>query len=270
VSQLLPQSRRELREREAVGRATPNRVAVTIAKSGSGPDRPIKRRILPKLVSLGAMLGAAALLVSTSLPANAFYRAVAESKAAPVPAQSLEVQNQVVVTAPARDAYGVVSLARQITIKPAGGSYSYTNDPNGTIQWPFAVAVPIASGFGARDVANCGYCSTFHEGLDFTPGIGAPIQAIADGVVSLVQEDHSAFGNHVVIDHVIHGRKVQSVYAHMLAGSVRVTVGQVVKVADEIGQVGNTGASTGAHLHLEIHLDGIPVDPFIWLKANAN
>jgi murein DD-endopeptidase MepM/ murein hydrolase activator NlpD len=37
-----------------------------------------------------------------------------------------------------------------------------------------------------------------------------------------------------------------------------------------VGQVGSTGASTGAHLHLEIHLDGVPVDPFIWLKAHAN
>jgi murein DD-endopeptidase MepM/ murein hydrolase activator NlpD len=272
VSQLLPQSRRELREPETAMRAKRNRIAVAAASAVPRPAHPIRRRLLSKLLSIGAMFGAAALLVSTSLPANAIYRAApaAELKAASSPAQSLDVQNEVVVTAPARDAYSVVSIARQVTHVNASRSNSYTNDPNGTIQWPFAVAVPIASGFGARFVANCSYCSTFHEGLDFTPGAGAPIQAIADGVVSVVQDDPGGFGNHVVIDHVINGQRVQSLYAHMLAGSVRVVVGQKVKVTDEVGQVGSTGASTGAHLHLEIHLDGVPVDPFIWLKAHAN
>jgi murein DD-endopeptidase MepM/ murein hydrolase activator NlpD len=56
----------------------------------------------------------------------------------------------------------------------------------------------------------------------------------------------------------------------MRYGSVRVAEGQQVKVGDILGLVGNTGESTGPHLHLEIHLDGVPVDPFAWLKANAN
>jgi murein DD-endopeptidase MepM/ murein hydrolase activator NlpD len=41
-------------------------------------------------------------------------------------------------------------------------------------------------------------------------------------------------------------------------------------VAQKLGEVGSTGESTGAHLHLEIHINGVPVDPFAWLKANAN
>jgi murein DD-endopeptidase MepM/ murein hydrolase activator NlpD len=230
--------------------------------------------VLAKLMTLGAMTGAAALLVSTSLPANAFFSAAAVEPAAvttrSVEVQSLKVETGAVVSVPVRDAYTVVSLVQQIKIKYGTRSFSYTNDPLGTIQWPFPVAVPIASGFGDRQVANCGYCSTFHEGLDFTPGAGVAIQAIADGVVSLVKEDSGGLGIHVAIDHIINGQKVQSVYAHMLAGSVRVVVGQQVKVTDEVGQVGSTGASTGAHLHLEIHVDGVPIDPFVWLKANAN
>ncbi len=228
--------------------------------------------MLAKLMTLGAMTGAAALLVSTSLPANAFFTASAVEPVTPqsVQVQSLKVETGATLPVPVRDAYTVVSLVQQIKIAYGPRSYSYTNNPLGTIQWPFPVPVPITSGFGDRQVANCGYCSTFHEGLDFTPGAGVAIQAIADGVVSLVKDDRGGLGNHVIIDHVIHGQKVQSVYAHMLTGSVKLVVGQSVKVTDEVGQVGSTGASTGAHLHLEIHVDGIPIDPFAWLKANAN
>ena len=53
----------------------------------------------------------------------------------------------------------------------------YVNDPTAAIQWPFAVGVPISYGFGMRS-------GKMHEGLDFIPGAGAPIQAIADGTRS--------------------------------------------------------------------------------------
>ena len=237
------------------------------------------RRVLRKLMTVGAMAGAAALLIATSLPASAFLpassgssaSATAASVSAAVPVQDLQVDAVAAVTAPTRDAYTVVSLVQQIATKYAAAARSnaYTNNPNGTIQWPFPVSVPITSGFGPRSVPGCGFCSTFHQGVDFTPGSGVAIQAIADGVVSKVEFDGGGLGNNVTIDHNINGQKVQSVYGHMLTGSVRVVVGQMVKVTDEVGQVGNTGASTGAHLHLEIHLNNTPVDPFAWLKANA-
>lgn len=234
------------------------------------------RRLLGKLMSAGAMLGAVALLVSTSLPANAFFNPASVPRTSVttgnVPTQELEVDAAAAAGAPIRDAYTVVSLVQKVAMMQPSGARgaAYTNDPNGTIQWPFPVTVPIASGFGPRQVAGCGFCSTFHEGVDFTPGAGVPIQAIADGVVSKVEFDSSGLGNNVTIDHVIKGQRVQSVYGHMMTGSVRVVVGQAVKVTDIVGRVGSTGASTGAHLHLEIHLDGTPIDPFVWLRANAN
>jgi murein DD-endopeptidase MepM/ murein hydrolase activator NlpD len=231
-------------------------------------------------MTVGAMAGAAALLISTSLPASAFLNtsngssasASTASVSAAEPVQRLTVDASAAGAAPARDAYTVVSLVQQIATKYAAAARStaYTNDPNGTIQWPFPVPVPITYGFGPRSVPGCGFCSTFHQGVDFTPGSGVAIQAIADGVVSKVEFDGGGLGNNVTIDHNINGQKVQSVYGHMLTGSVRVVVGQMVKVTDEVGQVGSTGASTGAHLHLEIHLNNTPVDPFAWLKANAN
>ncbi|MCU1514981.1 MAG: family peptidase [Microbacteriaceae bacterium] len=241
----------------------------------SKPGKPrSRRRLLSKFFTFGAMVGVGALIVTTSLPANAFFSpnflAAASSQQAGV-AQHLQVQDTALVATATRDNYTVASLADQLRLRYSSSEFRFTNDPNGTIQWPFAISVPIASGFGDRQVENCSFCSTFHEGVDFTPGAGAPIQSIADGVVSLVDLDpHAGLGNHVVIDHVINGQKIQSVYGHMLTDSVRVVVGQTVKVGDEVGQVGSTGASTGAHLHLEIHVNGTPVDPFAWLKANAN
>jgi murein DD-endopeptidase MepM/ murein hydrolase activator NlpD len=81
--------------------------------------------------------------------------------------------------------------------------------------------------------------------------------------------DSGGYGTHVVINHIINGQKVQSTYAHMIVGSPMVTVGQAVAVGQPLGLVGSTGASTGAHLHLGITVNGSFVDPFAWLKANA-
>ena len=107
--------------------------------------------------------------------------------------------------------------------------------------------------------------------MDFTPGTGTPIYAIADGVV----EEHSgdsdfeSFGNHVIIQHAIPGQNVESLYAHMITGSSTLQPGDHIKVGDFIGLVGETGSAVGAHLHFEIHIDKVPVDPFAWLQANA-
>jgi murein DD-endopeptidase MepM/ murein hydrolase activator NlpD len=252
---------------------TPRRLTAPVRIPKLRAGRPTKRALLSKLMSVGAMIGAAAMMVATTVPANAFYSADTATHSplsAVQPVQTLSIPADAnTASAISRDTYTVSSPADEIRFKFGSRSFSYTNDPSGTIQWPFAVAVPISSGFGARS-APCGGCSSYHEGLDFVPGAGAPIQSIADGVVSLVDVSNSAYGNHVVVDHVINGQKVQSVYAHMRYGSVRVAEGQQVKVGDILGLVGNTGESTGPHLHLEIHLDGVPVDPFAWLKANAN
>lgn len=248
-------------------------VAASAAAAIVRKKRPVRRLLLAKILSGSAMLGAGALLVATSVPASALIGANSDptTPASQVQAQKLAaVDANAITQSSARDKYTVVSLAQQVRLKYANPSWAYTNDPNGTIQWPFPVQVPISSGFGPRQVPGCGFCSTFHEGIDFTPGTGVAIGAIADGVVSDVVESHAGLGNHVVVDHVVNGKKVQSVYAHMLDGSIRVAIGQQVTVTQELGQVGSTGESTGAHLHLEIHIDGVPVDPFAWLKANAN
>ncbi|GGI42792.1 hypothetical protein GCM10010988_40810 [Cnuibacter physcomitrellae] len=144
---------------------------------------------------------------------------------------------------------------------------TFTNNPDSAVQWPFPVGVPISDGFGPRESPG-GIGSTNHKGVDFTPGQGSPISAIADGVVRLVQRsDQGGLGVYVVIDHVIDGQPVSSWYGHMLTGSPLVEEGQAVKVGQQIGSVGNTGVSTGAHTHLEVHVNNTPVDPYAFISA---
>ena len=269
-------SARPASARSASAKSVPARAA-RVKSVAARPVRssvPRRDRLVRKFFTIGAMFGAGALLVATSLPAVALPGNSASAVSAQVPTQSnsevqrLAVDDTAVYAAPTRDPYTVVNTFQQSRMKYGDQSFAYTNDTNGTIQWPFPAPVPISSGFGGR-VSPCSGCSSFHEGVDFTPGSGTPIGAVANGTVTFAAYD-SSFGYHVIVDHNINGQKVQSLYAHMLAGSIKVTVGQQVTVAQELGQVGNTGHSTGAHLHLEIHLDGTPVDPFAWLKANAN
>jgi murein DD-endopeptidase MepM/ murein hydrolase activator NlpD len=111
---------------------------------------------------------------------------------------------------------------------------------------------------------------TMHEGVDFTPGEGSPIQAVADGVVRESTDSGGAFGVHIVIDHIIDGELVSSSYSHMLYGSRQVEVGDPVTVGTIIGHTGDTGRSFGAHTHFEILANGTtPIDPIPWLREHA-
>lgn len=172
-----------------------------------------------------------------------------------------EVQN---VTIDRAENYSTLTMA-QLASQSGIANYSnfFVNNPNSPIQWPFAVGVPISYGFGMRD-------GTMHEGADFTPGEGSPIQAIADGVVRESTESGGAFGVHIVIDHVIDGQLISSSYSHLLYGSRQVEVGDQVTVGTIIGRTGNTGRSFGAHTHFEMLANGTtPIDPIPWLREHA-
>jgi len=137
------------------------------------------------------------------------------------------------------------------------------------VRWPFPVGVRISDDYGPR-VAPCSGCSTFHKGLDMVPGAGTPISSVADGIVRETGETDSGFGNYAVVDHVVDGQLVSTLYAHMEWGSLAVSEGQPVKAGQLLGAVGSTGQSTGPHLHLEVWADGTdPIDPYAWLTRNA-
>jgi len=112
----------------------------------------------------------------------------------------------------------------------------------------------ISSGFGFRHDPFNGLLR-MHKGLDYAAPIGTDIFAVAGGVVSFVGPK-SGYGFAVEVDH---GDGLSSRYGHLSASGVK--EGMVVKKGDLIAKVGNTGRSTGPHLHLEILKDGVQLDP---------
>ncbi|MEO6533880.1 MAG: M23 family metallopeptidase [Pseudolysinimonas sp.] len=139
-----------------------------------------------------------------------------------------------------------------------------------TVQWPVDPSTPVADGFGYR-VPPCAGCSSFHQGTDLDPGRGTPIAAIADGVVTEVGNPSGSFGVYAVIRHDVDGVTFSSLYGHMEIGSLQLAVGQTVRRGQLIGLVGDTGASTGPHLHFGIEdASGTFIDSLEWIREYAN
>ena len=123
--------------------------------------------------------------------------------------------------------------------------------------WP--VRGTLSSVFGVR---NSPFTETpvFHHGLDIVARTGAPVVASASGVV--VKSGYEAlYGNMVVVDH---GAGYRSVYGHLASCSVE--EGAFVNRGEELGKVGSTGRSTGPHLHYEVRVNGLPVNPARFLN----
>ncbi|MFZ9438800.1 MAG: M23 family metallopeptidase [Hylemonella sp.] len=100
-----------------------------------------------------------------------------------------------------------------------------------------------------------------HSGIDFQGEVGEPIVAAAGGIV-VTQEFHPNYGNMIEIDH---GKELITRYAH--ASEVYVKKGDLIKRGQKIAAVGNTGRSTGPHLHFEVRVQGVPQNPQKFLNA---
>ncbi len=192
---------------------------------------------------------------------------------------SAPVNSAVAASAVTRDGYAVTlppppppppPPARIRSASSPAGSGA-TLSPSGSaagLQWPLPAGTKILSNFGPR---SCSGCSSFHEGVDLGPGAGAPIWSMAEGtIVTANAAGYSSYGVHVVVQHVIGGEVVRSLYAHMVAGSMSLSVGDQVAAGQVLGAVGCTGSCTGTHLHFEIHPGGgAAVDPVAWYRARV-
>jgi len=144
-----------------------------------------------------------------------------------------------------------LSLARMSTLE---------DGLNGVPQFMPADMRMISSGFGYRSDPFNGHAA-MHAGLDFRGPVGAPIHAAAKGRVTFVGTK-TGYGKVVEISH---GNGMMTRYAHMSAWRAR--VGQAVAAGDVIGQIGNTGRSTGPHLHFEVRIHDRAVNPRPFLES---
>lgn len=217
-------------------------------------------------ITLTSAAAALAMFAASAMPAHASAgTSTATSTLAPqVRTQDYAVTQAVTAATLDRDDF-TVGGGQQVVVAGDGsadGAVSY----GGEVRSPFPGPVRMSSGFGYRS-APCAACSSLHQGLDFNPGMGAPIGAVAAGKVR-VSGTYFSYGTAVIIDHVIDGRRVSTLYGHMIPGSSPLRAGDTVAAGQFIGKVGSSGVSTGAHLHLEVLMDGVtPIDPEAWLEA---
>jgi murein DD-endopeptidase MepM/ murein hydrolase activator NlpD len=132
-------------------------------------------------------------------------------------------------------------------------------DPGQRFRLPLDGEYPHSSPFGQRRTYGAGTAVSAHAGEDFSAPSGVPVFAPAVGTV-LLAEPLFVRGNAVVI---AHGSGVYTGYWHL--SELSVNAGEAVEQGQEIGRVGSTGLSTGAHLHWEMRVSGAAVDPMQWV-----
>ena len=267
-------------ELRPVAVSTGSRRSLVRVKQRQERARATRGNVVRGAAGFSALGLAATVAVATTLPAmaeNQSQHSTDQVTAMPG-AQSLTVAAGSIDTASAdlgRGGYTVATMGSATAYNMTYGikrpdANAYTNDLTAAVQWPFPTGVVVSDKYGPR-VAPCGGCSSDHKGIDFTPGDGTPIGSLAAGrVITAHATDNGGLGVHVEVEHWINGERYVSVYAHMLVGSLKVKVGDIVHVGDELGGVGNTGSSTGAHLHLEVHQGGTKIDPWAFLVAHNN
>ena len=152
---------------------------------------------------------------------------------------------------------GIDAETKTIQLKnPADGSIVKEISP--VVAWP-------AQGVITLEFAQSSLYQIFHTGIDIAnPNgyIGDPITTFMDGRVIYEGETFFGYGKHIIIEH---GDNITSVYAHL--DRIYVFKGQEVKIGDQIGTMGETGWATGSHLHFEIRLYGIPINPRVFLGS---
>jgi murein DD-endopeptidase MepM/ murein hydrolase activator NlpD len=189
----------------------------------------------------------------------------APGKAAPAPSSQTDDLNQQQVANSIDMFYalraeamsGAVSRALEggLTASFAGDWTELADAPS---MWP--VEGRVASSFGEREDPINGE-GAFHTGVDIDAPYGTPVRASADGTVTGAQMG-AGYGRELTLDH---GHDVVTLYGHLSA--VAVYPGQHVTRGEVIGYVGESGRATGPHLHYEVRLHNVPVNPYKYLRV---
>ncbi|MBR3817379.1 MAG: peptidoglycan DD-metalloendopeptidase family protein [Clostridia bacterium] len=145
-------------------------------------------------------------------------------------------------------------------------TYSSGSSSSSGWTWPTRGAYHISSYYGYRDYSISGW-SSWHSGIDIVIGgkgsTGVPVVAAASGTVERVDKGYRGYGHMILINH---GNGIKTRYAHMQPGSLTVYVGQHVSKGQQIGRIGNTGNSTGPHLHFEVIVNGSTTNPLKYVR----
>ena len=139
---------------------------------------------------------------------------------------------------------------------PVIGNVSKEIYPN--VVWPTSGVITLE--FGESDLPY----QPLHTGIDIAGYLDDPVNPAMDGTVIYAGEIFWGFGKHVIIDN---GNNIDTIYAHL--DKIYVYPGEKVTTKDIIGAQGETGWATGVHLHFQVNVDGIPVNPRIFL-GNGN
>jgi len=192
----------------------------------------------------------------------------AEAQAAGQAVSAIDVDTslQAVTAAQSRVDAASAALAATPSVMQAGSGWQVlTSNPalvaNG---WTLPVEGPLTDVFGPRPSRPLG-TDPFHPGDDVGAACGTTIHAAAAGTV-VRAGPFSGYGNFILIDH---GGGVETAYGHIRDGGIGVTVGQQVAAGQPIAQVGSTGLSTGCHLHFEVRVNGLQIDPQPFLAARG-
>jgi murein DD-endopeptidase MepM/ murein hydrolase activator NlpD len=144
------------------------------------------------------------------------------------------------------------------TFRDAVSDVKYWDDP-------LVAPLPgcVISPFGVKRLHNGKPTGEIHAGIDQRGAPGAPIRAVAAGVVKIVQP-FNVLGGTVAIDH---GQGLETMYLHM--SKLNVVLGDHVKKGDVIGYVGSTGRANGPHLHWVVYVNGVPQNPQHWVTLKS-
>lgn len=121
----------------------------------------------------------------------------------------------------------------------------------------------LTGGVGMRTLVDG---TRMHEGIDIVSGNDRTILAVMDGTVEVAQNNYYGFGTAVKIDH---GNGTHTIYGHLVTDSFLVTKGQHVRAGQPIGTMGNTGHSFGVHLHLQVWVNDVLINPYNFLTDHG-